>query len=209
MLLCLIYSFFLKKNQSLKKKRILVTAGPTYEKIDPVRFVGNYSSGKMGYAIAQALAEKGAEVELVSGPVNINVHHPNIKIHPVESAREMHEACMTLWSEMNGAFLVAAVADYTPAEYKDKKIKKDSDVLNLPLKATIDIAETLGKNKGERFLAGFALETDDEIENAKGKMKRKNFDFIVLNSLQDQQATFAYDTNKISILDNKKQSCSV
>ncbi len=157
----------------------------------------------MGYAIAHALAEKGAEVELVSGPVSINVHHPNIKIHPVESAREMHESCMTLWSEMNGAFLVAAVADYTPAEYKDKKIKKDSDVLNLSLKATIDIAETLGKNKGERFLAGFALETEDEIKNAKGKMKRKNFDFIVLNSLQDKQATFGYDTNKISILDNK------
>lgn len=193
------------KQQSLTGKSVLITAGPTYEKIDPVRFVGNYSSGKMGYALAEACAKQGAEVTLVSGPVMLQTKHPAIRRIDVESAQEMYDAATTHFPQADIAILSAAVADFTPETTADKKIKRKGDELVLNLRPTQDIAAALGAIKNEnQLLVGFALETDNEVQNAQDKMKRKNFDFIVLNSLQDKGAGFRVDTNKITIIDRQQ-----
>ncbi len=193
------------KQQKLKGKSVLITAGPTYEKIDPVRFVGNYSSGKMGYALAEACAKQGAEVTLVSGPVMLQTKHPAIHRIDVESAQEMYDAATTHFPQADIAILSAAVADFTPEATADKKIKRKGDELVLNLRPTQDIAAALGAIKNDKqLLVGFALETDNEVQNAQDKMKRKNFDFIVLNSLQDKGAGFRVDTNKITIIDRQQ-----
>lgn len=194
--------FFKKKsNKSLEGKKFLVTAGPTHEKIDPVRFIGNYSSGKMGFAIAQHLAQRGAEVFLVSGPSELKIAHPNIKRIDVVSADEMCQACFNIFDSCNGAIMSAAVADYTPVDPINKKMKRQSSELSINLKATVDIAKSLGaKKRGDQVLIGFALETNDAVENATKKMASKNLDMIVLNSLSDPGAGFNVDTNKVSIL---------
>ena len=196
---------FFQKNSSMAGKKILITAGPTYEKIDPVRFIGNYSSGKMGYALAKECAARGAEVTLVSGPVNLSVNHPNINRIDVESAEQMYNACMSHYPTSDAGILCAAVADFTPECVADKKIKREKDDLTLNLKPTHDIAAALGKIKTDsQRLVGFALETNDETAHAQDKLKRKNFDFIVLNSLNDKGAGFRCDTNKITIIDSSK-----
>lgn len=196
---------FFQKNSSMAGKKILITAGPTYEKIDPVRFIGNYSSGKMGYALAEECAARGADVTLVSGPVNLSVNHPNINRIDVESAEQMYNACMSHYPTSDAGILCAAVADFTPEYVADKKIKREKDDLTLNLKPTHDIAAALGKIKTEsQRLVGFALETNDETAHAQDKLKRKNFDFIVLNSLNDKGAGFRCDTNKITIIDSSK-----
>ena len=182
-------------------KRILITAGPTYEKIDPVRFVGNYSTGKMGFALAEVCAQQGAEVCLIAGPVQLKTKHQNIERIDVESADEMYSAVLSRFYGMDGAVLCAAVADFTVLDVATEKLRREKDNLVLELKPTRDIAAAVGEMKIEsQFLIGFALETNNEEANAVSKMERKNFDFIVLNSLQDAQAGFGYDTNKISIL---------
>jgi len=199
--------FFHSKKKLLNKK-VLVTAGPTYEKIDPVRFIGNYSSGKMGFALAEELASQGAQVVLVTGPVALQLTNPNIQRLDVESAREMHEVCLTHFPEMDAAVMCAAVADYRPKQMANKKMKRQAHEMCIDLEATADIAASLGKLKTSRqLLVGFALETNDEEQNALGKLQKKNLDFIVLNSLQDQGAGFGVDTNKITILskDNNVQ----
>jgi phosphopantothenoylcysteine decarboxylase/phosphopantothenate--cysteine ligase len=185
----------------LSGKKILVTAGPTYEAIDPVRFIGNRSSGKMGIAIAKALAGRGASVVLLLGPTSQQVDNENIKVLRVESAQEMYEAAMKHFPEVHTAVLAAAVADYRPNHIATEKIKKTGDQLRIDLEKTPDIAATLGQIKqAHQTIVGFALETNNELENAKLKLERKNFDFIVLNSLQDKGAGFNVDTNKITIL---------
>jgi len=182
-------------------KKILITAGPTYEKIDPVRFVGNYSSGKMGFALAEVCASLGADVCLIAGPVQLNAIHPNIERIDVVSANDMFEAVLQRFYGMDGAILCAAVADFTPIESASTKLKREKENLMLELKPTQDIAAAVGAMKMDsQFLVGFALETNNEEVNALNKMERKNFDFIVLNSLQDAQAGFGFETNKISIL---------
>lgn len=187
--------------KKLSGKRALVTAGPTYEAMDPVRFIGNHSSGKMGFAIAEVLAEQGAVVDLVTGPTHQKTDHPSITLHPVVSAQEMFEACAKIFPAADIAVLSAAVADYRPAQRADQKIKKGGESLNLDLVRTIDIAASLGKQKrNDQILVGFALETQDEVRNASEKLKAKNFDFIVLNSLNDTGAGFSGDTNKVQIL---------
>lgn len=196
-------AFFTRK-QELNGKKILITAGPTYEKIDPVRFIGNYSSGKMGYALAEACAERGAEVTLVSGPVNLKVTHPNIHRIDVESAEQMYNAAVSAYTEADAGILCAAVADFTPETVAGQKIKREKDDLVLRLKPTHDIAAALGKQKQtHQKLVGFALETTDEVAHAQDKLNRKNFDFIVLNSLNDKGAGFRCDTNKITIIDRQ------
>lgn len=192
---------FFNQKKKLLNKHFLVTAGPTYEKIDPVRFIGNYSTGKMGYAIASELAEAGAKVTIVSGPVNIKVTNPNIKVIDVESAMEMHEKCIQLFPETDGAVMCAAVADFTPEKSSDSKLKRGAEDMVLQLKPTRDIAGDLGRQKTSgQILVGFALETNDEINNAYSKLQRKNLDFIVLNSMNDAGAGFGYDTNKITMI---------
>lgn len=185
----------------LEGKTVLITAGPTYEKIDPVRFIGNYSSGKMGYALAEECAMRGAKVILVSGPVNLTPIHNNIKLIQVESAAEMLEACKKVFTQSDIAIFCAAVADFTP-EYKEgQKIKREKGEQFLRLIPTKDIAAVLGKMKNKKQKTiGFALETNHEIENANEKLHKKNLDFIVLNSLQNPGAGFQYDTNQISII---------
>lgn len=190
----------LNKNLLLKGKRILITAGPTYEKIDPVRFIGNYSSGKMGFALAEKCAEAGAEVILIAGPVALKTQNPNIQRINVESAREMNDAATKAFSQCDGAILSAAVADFSPKSFENEKIKKKGE-MTLELQSTPDIAKNLGKVKTEKqFLVGFALETNDEENNAQQKLKRKNFDFIVLNSMKEENTCFGFDTNKIRII---------
>ncbi len=185
----------------LSGKKVLVNAGPTFEAIDPVRFIGNHSSGKMGYAIAEKVAALGAKVELVSGPSNLSVKHENISITKVTSAEEMYQACSKFFPEADIGVLAAAVADYTPKTKESKKIKKKSEGLQIELIKTKDIASELGGSKSEnQFLVGFALETDNERDNAQKKLESKNFDMIVLNSLNDIGAGFEHDTNKVSIL---------
>ena len=196
---------FFSGQQELMGKKIVITAGPTYEKIDPVRFIGNYSSGKMGFALAEECAERGAEVTLVAGPVTLAVCHPNIKRVDVESAEEMYHAASGAFEEADGAILCAAVADFTPKCVANQKIKREKDDLMVCLKPTHDIAASLGhKKRDSQVLAGFALETNDELEHAKGKLERKHFDFIVLNSLNDKGAGFRHDTNKITIVDKEQ-----
>ncbi len=201
-------NFFLNSN-SLQGKKILVTAGPTYEAIDPVRFLGNRSSGKMGFAIADQLAMRGAEVTLVSGPTHLKNKNHNIQLTLVESAEEMFKACMSDFSKMDVIIMSAAVADYKPLEIADQKIKKKSDELSIKLVPTQDILKEMGvMKKGNQFLVGFALETENEVENAKEKLTRKNLDLIVLNSLNDIGGGFNSDTNKITIINKAGQQQS-
>ena len=191
-----------EKKKSLEGKRYIVTAGATIEPIDPVRYITNHSTGKMGYAIAEELAKRGAEVKLISGrttlPVPAGVERINIL-----SAEDMYNAVVREWSEADGAVMCAAVADYTPVTVADRKLKKSDDDMRIELRRTKDIAKELGANKGGRVLVGFALETDNEEANAQGKLERKNLDFVVLNSLRDAGAGFRGDTNKITIIDRK------
>ncbi len=192
---------YFKKSQQLLGKKILITAGPTYEKIDPVRFIGNYSSGKMGYALAEECAQRGAEVVLISGPVALSVKNPAIRVVSVESASQMYSAAVAEFTDCHSAILCAAVADFTPQISASSKIKREKGDMVLHLAPTKDIAAELGKLKRkEQHLVGFALETDNERSNAIHKLESKNLDFIVLNSLKDKGAGFAVDTNKISII---------
>lgn len=192
---------FFEQQQDLTGKNILITAGPTYEKIDPVRFIGNYSSGKMGFALAEECASRGAKVTMVCGPTALNCHHPNICRINVESASEMYEESVKHFPESNAAILCAAVADFTPEHRADNKIKREGNELCLHLKPTKDIARELGQmKKPGQILVGFALETCDEVSHAQDKLQRKNLNFIVLNSLNDAGAGFQHDTNKISII---------
>ncbi|MFZ6052153.1 bifunctional phosphopantothenoylcysteine decarboxylase/phosphopantothenate--cysteine ligase CoaBC [Halocola ammonii] len=185
----------------LKGKTYMVSAGPTYERIDPVRFIGNHSSGKMGFAIAEELAAKGAEVKLVHGPTNLSASHSRIHSTAVTSAEEMFNACHEAFKNADGAVMAAAVSDYRPANQADKKIKKSEASMSIEMEPTKDILASLGEIKSEKqFLVGFALETNDEEENARKKLHKKNLDFIVLNSLRDKGAGFGHDTNKVSII---------
>ena len=199
---------FFASRTVLEKKKIVITAGPTYEKIDPVRFIGNYSSGKMGFALAEACAQQGAEVTLIAGPVSLTTTHPNIQRIDVESAEEMYQAAMTAFPEADAGILCAAVADYRPEIQADEKIKRESKgEMMLHLVPNKDIAASLGAIKQEgQVLVGFALETNNEATNAESKLKRKNLDFIVLNSLRDAGAGFRCDTNKISIIDRQGET---
>ena len=190
----------------LRGKRILITAGPTYEKIDPVRFIGNYSSGKMGIALAEECARQGAEVELVAGPVNVTCSSPHIHRTDVESCEEMYQAATTLYASCDAAILCAAVADFRPETIATEKIKREKDDLVIRLKPTHDIAAALGqmKRKDQR-LVGFALETNDELAHAQSKLERKNLDFIVLNSLRNEGTCFRSDENLVSIISRDGQ----
>ena len=193
---------YFARQEDFKGKKVVVTAGPTYEKIDPVRFIGNYSSGKMGLAIAEEFAGRGAEVVLVCDPVNLKTSHPAIRRVDVESAAQMYEVTSKEFVNSDVAVLSAAVADFTPKEKADHKIKRGKDDLLLELLPTKDIAAELGRIKtASQLLVGFALETNDEEVNALSKMQRKNLDMIVLNSLNDKGAGFSVDTNKVTILD--------
>ena len=190
-----------EKKKSLTGKTYVVTAGATIEPIDPVRYITNHSSGKMGYAIAEELALRGANVKLISGRTNLAVPKGVERIDVI-TAEDMYNATVKEWVEADGAIMCAAVADYTPQKVADRKLKKSDDDMCIELKRTKDIARELGNTKGERMLVGFALETDNEAANAEGKLHRKNLDFIVLNSLRDKGAGFQGDTNKITIIDS-------
>ncbi|MBQ4541054.1 MAG: bifunctional phosphopantothenoylcysteine decarboxylase/phosphopantothenate--cysteine ligase CoaBC [Alistipes sp.] len=193
-------ALFDEKKKSLEGKHFIVTAGATIEPIDPVRFISNHSSGKMGYAVAEALAERGARVTLVSGRTALDAPK-GVERVDVLSAEEMYEACVERFGASDGAVMCAAVADYTPRSVADEKLKKSDDDLSIELKRTKDIAATLGAEKGDRVLVGFAMETQNEMENAQSKLKRKNFDFIVLNSLREAGAGFRGDTNVVTLID--------
>ena len=197
--------FFYPKD--MEGQKILITSGPTYEKIDPVRFIGNYSSGKMGMALAEECAKRGASVEFVSGPVHTLPKHDNIHITQVESAQQMYEAATRLYPSCQTGILCAAVADFTPRQKADQKIKREGDELCLQLIPTQDIAAALGRMKQTgQHLIGFALETNDEEIHAKEKLQKKNLDFIVLNSLNDKQAGFMFDTNKVTIISQRGET---
>lgn len=190
------------RQQDLAGKKILITAGPTYENIDPVRFIGNYSTGKMGYAIADECASRGADVTVVSGPVSIEPNNKQVKVVNVRSASDMFNAAESLFESSDITVLSAAVADFTPVSKADSKIKREKDNLTLELRPTVDIAASLGKRKrSNQMLVGFALETDNEELNAKSKLERKNFDFIVLNSMRNPGTCFGSDNNQIKIID--------
>ena len=192
-----------ESNVPLKGKKVLISAGPTHEAIDPVRFIGNHSSGKMGFAIAEEAAVLGAEVELICGPTSITLDIAGVTVVNVTSAQEMYDACVKRYATADVAIMAAAVADYRPKNVADKKIKKENQTNNLviELEKTPDILKFLGEQKQHQLLVGFALETDNEEANAKLKMEKKNLDFIVLNSLRDKGAGFSTDTNRITILD--------
>ena len=193
---------FFSNSNALKGKNVLVTAGPTHEAIDPVRFIGNHSTGKMGYAIAESLANLGAHVTLVSGPTAMHTSHPQVSVKKVMSAEEMYEACVAVFPQTDIAVLSAAVADYRPTAKADQKIKKKDENLTIELTKTRDIAASLGKLKQKnQVIVGFALETEHEQDNAMKKLESKNFDLIVLNSLNDAGAGFGHDTNKITMID--------
>lgn len=197
-------NYFAQKEGDLRGKTVMITTGPTYEKIDPVRFIGNYSSGKMGFAIADECASRGAKVIMIAGPVQQKMHYPALQYCNVETAGQMFDAAYGLFGQADAAILSAAVADFTPEQVADVKIKREKEEMTLRLKPTRDIAAWLGQLKTEKqVLVGFALETNDEQHNAEDKLQRKNLDFIVLNSLNDKGAGFRYDTNKISIIDRK------
>lgn len=190
--------------KSLHGKTVLITAGPTYEKIDPVRFIGNFSTGKMGYALAECCAQQGALVKLISGPTHLNISHPNIERIDIMSGAEMHTACAQVFPQCNLAIFCAAVADYTPKNPSLTKVKRKTDELTIELVKNKDIAAEMGKLKHEgQIMIGFALETNNEIINAQGKLQKKNLDYIILNSLQDEKAGFGFDTNKVSIISSK------
>ena len=189
----------------LSGEKILITAGPTYEAIDPVRFVGNHSSGKMGFALAETAANLGANVILISGPTALKLKHPLVKIFPVTSAEEMYQTSLAHYDSVGTAIAAAAVSDYRPAKVASQKIKKETDdSLTITFQRTKDILHALGKTKKHQLLVGFALETENELENAQKKLKKKNLDFIVLNSLNDPGAGFQKDTNKIKIISPSK-----
>jgi phosphopantothenoylcysteine decarboxylase / phosphopantothenate---cysteine ligase len=195
---------FFNDGKKLKGKTVLVTAGPTHEAIDPVRFIGNHSSGKMGFAIAEALANEGAHVNLVSGPSYQHTEHPGVSVRRVVSAEEMYNVCTEIFPTVDIAILSAAVADYKPAVVAEQKIKKNGESLTIALTKTHDIAASLGKLKHNgQLIVGFALETEQEQENALKKLTTKNFDLIVLNSLKDNGAGFGHDTNKVTIIDKQ------
>ncbi len=192
-------NYFEKKD--LAGKKIMITAGPTYEKIDPVRFIGNYSSGKMGFALAEECARRGADVQLIAGPVSLTTNHPNIHRTDVESCEQMYEVATKVYADSDAAILCAAVADFRPATVASQKIKREGNELVVRLQPTYDIAAALGKMKRtDQRLIGFALETNDEQQNAKDKLERKNLDFIVLNSLRNEGTCFQSDQNQISII---------
>lgn len=194
-------------NKPLKGKKALVTAGPTHEAIDPVRFISNHSTGKMGFAIAKQLAEQGATVTLITGPTSLSKELNGIKVIPVNSADEMYEASLAVFKDADISVLSAAVADYKPAQKADQKIKKKDETLTIELVKTKDIAAELGKLKRNgQLIVGFALETENEKAHAEKKLTSKNFDLIVLNSLNDKGAGFGHDTNKITIIDSTKKS---
>ncbi len=185
----------------LHQKKILITAGPTREAIDPVRYISNHSSGKMGYALAQEFLNRGANVVLISGPVCLQLQHERLQLVLVQSANDMYMACCRFFEEVDIAVFAAAVADYRPAEMAQQKIKKNEDSFTIKMVKNIDIAYEFGKIKQPHQVSvGFALETNDEEANAIGKLNKKNFDMVVLNSMNDAQAGFGYDTNKISII---------
>ena len=197
-------AYFDKKD--LQGKKIMLTAGPTYEKIDPVRFIGNYSSGKMGFALAEECARRGAEVTLIAGPVSLKTPYPTIRRIDVESCQQMYDAATTAFRDCDAAILCAAVADFRPTEQADRKIKREKDDLVIRLQPTHDIAATLGQMKrNDQLLVGFALETNDEQANAQKKLEKKNLDFIVLNSLRNEGTCFQSDENQISILSKDGQ----
>ncbi|MHA3788851.1 bifunctional phosphopantothenoylcysteine decarboxylase/phosphopantothenate--cysteine ligase CoaBC [Flavobacterium hauense] len=191
----------LESKLPLRGKKILVTAGPTYEPIDPVRFIGNHSSGKMGFDIAKAAADEGAEVILVTGPTHFKLDHSQIKVVHVVSSEEMYHTCHNYFNDVDAAIAAAAVADYRPKDVAPQKIKKSQSTLTLELEKTKDILSSLGEIKKHQFLIGFALETENEIENAKLKIRKKNLDLIVLNSLNDEGAGFGKPTNKVTFID--------
>ena len=197
-------NYQLKENSPLKGKKALITAGPTYEAIDPVRFIGNHSSGKMGYALAEELLNNGADVILVSGPTNLSINQ-SIKKIEITSAKEMLDACLKYYDDVDICIMSAAVADYTPIAVSTQKIKKQSDTFEIVLTKTKDILKNLGEKKKNQILVGFALETQNEEKNAAEKLKNKNLDFIVLNSLNDEGAGFKHNTNKVTILDKDLQ----
>ncbi len=187
----------------LHNKKILITAGPTREAIDPVRYISNHSTGKMGYAIAESFLQQGAKVFLVSGSVGISLQHPNLKLVKVNSANEMYLACCRFFETVDIAVFAAAVADYRPAQIAEQKIKKDDESFTIKMVKNVDIAHEFGKIKiATQLSVGFALETNDELKHAVNKLTKKNLDMVVLNSMNDEQATFGYDTNKISIIRN-------
>jgi phosphopantothenoylcysteine decarboxylase/phosphopantothenate--cysteine ligase len=192
-----------KKKSDFQGKKVLITAGPTLEAIDPVRYISNHSSGKMGYAIAKAFCRSGAKVDLISGPVSISLQHPNLNIHRIRSAEEMHEMAKELFPNSDIAVLSAAVADYRPESVADQKIKKgETDKMSISLVKNPDIAKTLGEMKtGNQVIVGFALETENMEENARVKLKLKNMDIVVMNSPNEKDSGFGHDTNRISILD--------
>jgi len=184
-------------------KKVLITAGPTQEAIDPVRYISNHSSGKMGYAIAEQLLKEGAQVFLVSGQVSLMLQHPSLRMVKVKSASEMYLACCHFFEEVDIAIFAAAVADYRPDKIADQKIKKDESSFTIRMIKNIDIAYEFGKIKTDRQISvGFALETNDELTHAIGKLAKKNFDMVILNSMNDSNATFGFDTNKITIIKN-------
>tara|TARA_X000001036_G_scaffold77059_1_gene68712 strand:- start:368 stop:1570 length:1203 start_codon:yes stop_codon:yes gene_type:complete len=193
---------FFNPTMPLKNKRILITAGPTYEAIDPVRFISNHSSGKMGFALANVAIELGAEVILISGPSEEKISHPSISVIKVLSAEKMFEKVKKYYSNVDIAISAAAVSDFKPKNYKAQKIKKNQNIQSIELSPTKDILAYMGENKKDQYLVGFALETENEIDNAKLKLKIKNLDGIVLNSLNDKGAGFSSSTNKITFIDN-------
>lgn len=195
--------FYRQLDPQLKGKKVLITAGPTYEALDPVRFIGNHSSGKMGYQIAERFLEAGAEVILVSGPTKLKIEHPNLILHAVQSAQQMFEVVQNEWSSSDFGVFAAAVADYRPADVAEQKIKKSDDDLTIRLVKNPDLLKWAGENKSaQQVLVGFALETNDLEENGRKKLEKKNLNFIVMNTLEDAGAGFGVDTNKISILDS-------
>ncbi len=195
----------LKGSTDFSGKYFLVTAGPTHEKIDPVRFIGNYSTGKMGFEIAEEIANNGGEVILISGPSHLSTNHPNIRPYYVENAAEMYQHSLEHFSDVDVAIMSAAVADYRPGKVELNKIKKKDQELTITLEATQDILMSLGKIKESQLLIGFALETENELSNAREKLKRKNADMIVLNSLNDEGAGFGFDTNKVTFVESDSE----
>ena len=189
------------ENLPLAGKKVLISAGPTIEELDPVRYISNHSSGKMGYSLAETALSLGAEVKLISGPTNQSISSENIKIVHIKSGKELHQAILNDYNNSDIVIMAAAVSDYKPIEFSEKKIKKDNNELNIKFEKTTDILFELGQNKKNQILVGFALENNNELSNAINKLEKKNLDLIVLNSLNDEGAGFGYDTNKITVVD--------